>query len=280
MNKSFLVSVIIPTWNSGKTLALCLQSVIKQTYKPIEVVVVDGGSFDDTVSIAREYGAKIIKLNRRGRSFQRNMGARYADGNLILNVDSDEVLHPNLIEECVNKVLNEKTDALFIATIDTGLTYIGRSRCVGSIINSRLRKQEAYIPNSSLRFYTKKVFEIVRGYDEDLLIGEDVIFAAKCLRRGFKIGRCKLPVLHFGTEGLKNIFVKKYVYGKTYKRYKEKYRELYSVSSNTKYIQVGLFYVRHLFKFKELAKYIPGFLVVKLVEMLGLFLGSGLGFLF
>jgi glycosyltransferase involved in cell wall biosynthesis len=272
-----LVSVIIPTWNSERTLDLCLRSVINQTYKKIEVIVVDGGSVDNTPVILQKYKdkLKIIKSEKHNRSFQRNIGAFHACGELFLFVDSDEALDPMLIEECVNKILVGKFEALFLPTFDTGVTYFGKSRHVGDCINLTMRK-EKWIPNSMVRFCTKTVFQMVKGYDENLLIGEDVIFTLKCIRHKFRIDRCKRLIFHYATEVFKDIFTKKYVYGRTYKNYKEAYKKFYSPSPSKMYAEVGIFYLKNLFKFKKLAKYIPGFLFVKLIEMLGLILGAGI----
>ena len=57
-----LVTIIIPTFNSEKTLQLCLESIRKQTYKNIDVIVVDNYSTDSTVSVAKKYGAKVIQV--------------------------------------------------------------------------------------------------------------------------------------------------------------------------------------------------------------------------
>jgi glycosyltransferase involved in cell wall biosynthesis len=270
-----LVSVIIPTWNSSRTLDLCLRSVISQTYKEIEILIVDGGSSDDTLKIARKYKINVIISNKRGRTIQRNVGVLNARGRFLLHVDSDEVLHPKLIEECIKEVFNKKIDAVFIPTIDTGQTYIEKSRCFGNVINLFLRK-DIYIPNSALRFYNKKVFDLIKGYDEDVVIGEDVLFGLKCLKFGFRVSRCKYPIIHYGSVGLRNIFLKKYYYGKTFKRYRERARILnYNLSK--KHIEDGGFYLMHLFKLKNYARYIPGFFIVKVIERLGLILGDIVG---
>lgn len=267
-----LVSVIVPTWNSSRTLSSCLSSIENQTYKQIEILIVDGGSTDNTVAMAREHGVKVVKSNMRGMTLQRNIGVRYAKGELLLHIDSDEVLHSKLVEECVNKVFEEKFEALFIPTIDTGLTYIGKSRCLASVISLALGK-DIRGPNAALRFYVKDVFKTVGGYDEDLLVGEDVIFGARCLNHKFKISRSKFYILHYGTESLGNIFLKKYAYGKTFKKFEKRAREL-NLAPRKEYVKVGLFYLRHLFKFKNYAKYVPGFSLVKAMEMLGLISGS------
>lgn len=247
-----------------------MQSIKNQTYRKIEVLVVDGESSDNTVAIANKYGVKIVESHKRDRSHQRNIGLLNAEGELLLLIDSDEVLNHKLVEECINKVYNKKLHGLFISTIDTGWTYLGKSRCLGNIINLK-KRHDIKIPNSALRFYSKDVSKSVQ-YEEDVIVGEDIIFALEALKQGFKIGRCKYSLLHYATEGLSNIFRKKYVYGKNFKRLKEKAKK-FNLIPSIQYAKVGLFYFRHLFTFKKHAKYLPGFSIVKLVEMLGLILG-------
>jgi len=98
-----LVSVIIPTYNSEKTLPLCLESVKRQTYRNIEVIVVDSFSKDRTVEIARRWGAKVI-LTHGGLLWARYIGHRYAKGSIELLLDSDQILQPTTIERGVRMV--------------------------------------------------------------------------------------------------------------------------------------------------------------------------------
>jgi len=83
-----LVSIIIPTFNSQKTIKQCLESVVKQTYKRIEILVVDRYSTDDTVKIARQFKAKVFLLKCE-RSEAKNYAARKAKGEFLLFIDSD-----------------------------------------------------------------------------------------------------------------------------------------------------------------------------------------------
>jgi glycosyltransferase involved in cell wall biosynthesis len=267
-----VVSVIVPTLNSGRVIEHCLRSITDQTYKQIEILVIDGGSTDATVAIAHRFADRVIESDVRSGAYQMNLGALNAKGDLLLYVDSDEVLHPNLIEECVQKTVIGKFDGLFVFTIDTGTTYLGRSRCLGDIISLGAGR-DLRMSNATIRFCTKSVFKAAGKYDEDLVMGEDVIFALNCISRGFRIGRCKNPILHFGTEGLGHIFAKKYQYGKTMKIYIKKAKSL-GFSVRHKYLLTGLFYLRHLFKFKiYCARYLFGFIIVKIVENIGLSLG-------
>jgi glycosyltransferase involved in cell wall biosynthesis len=277
-----LVSIIIPTWNSAATLALCLQSIKKQTYKNLEVLIIDGGSTDNTLSVAESYGVKFRKLHKRSRTYQRNLGAFYAKGVLLFFLDSDEVLHPKLVEECVSKYF-DGYQGMFVTTIDTGYTYLGKSRCLGNFINLEIKSSAIYIPNSALRFCTKDIFKAVKGQDEDLLIGEDIIFALKCLKSGGKIGRCKYAISHYAVEGLRNILIKKYAYGQTFEKVVEKMGEFnesfrvthgfglsaHVLSFRMEYVKMGVFYLVHMFRLKAYSRYIPGFFLVKLIEQCG-----------
>ena len=98
-----LVSVVIPTYNSQRTIGICLKSVREQTYSSIEVIVMDKNSSDRTSKIAESYGAKIFKLNSE-RTEAKNFGVKKALGEYVCFIDSDMELTPNVIEECVNLI--------------------------------------------------------------------------------------------------------------------------------------------------------------------------------
>ncbi len=94
-----LVSVNIPTLNSAATLAYCLEAVRLQSYKNLEVIVIDSFSSDGTPIVAKEHGAKV--LSAKGLLKQRLTGIKASKGKYILLLDSDQVLEKNAIKECV-----------------------------------------------------------------------------------------------------------------------------------------------------------------------------------
>jgi glycosyltransferase involved in cell wall biosynthesis len=271
-----LVSIIVPTLNSSKTLAMCLQSIRQQTYKQIEVLIVDGGSSDNTIEIAKKYEAKVKKASIRNRSVQRNMGAEHSKGEFLFYVDSDEVLHPNIVEECVKQMVEKKLDGVFVTTIDTGSSYFGKSRSLGDVIHIKF-DSKIRIPNSALRFCSKRLFTDLNGYDDKLVIGEDVVIALTAIKRGFKLGRCNYPVLHYAVEGLGNILTKKFSYGKTFGKFEEEANTL-DFSPKMEYIQVGFLFFRNFVKCKKYARYLPGYIIVKVFELSGIALGSFYGY--
>ncbi len=95
-----LVSIVIPTYNSQKTLAECLESIKNQTYKNIEVIVVDNFSGDGTAKYAEDYGVKVFLL-KAGRSEAKNYGAAKSCGEYLFFIDSDMELTARVVQECV-----------------------------------------------------------------------------------------------------------------------------------------------------------------------------------
>jgi len=98
-----LVSVIVPTFNYAEYITYCIDSVLNQTYRNIEVIVVDDGSTDDTQPILKEYGNRIrcIKKENAGLSAARNTGLDLAKGEYIQFLDSDDILKADSIEKRV-----------------------------------------------------------------------------------------------------------------------------------------------------------------------------------
>jgi len=87
------VSIVIPTLNAGRTLPACLESIKRQQYEgPVEIVVADGGSTDETLAVAGKYGCVIVDNPRRTGEAGKAVGVKAASGELIALVDSDNIL--------------------------------------------------------------------------------------------------------------------------------------------------------------------------------------------
>ncbi len=100
--KKPLVSVIIPTLNEGRRLEKCLQSVVSQTYKEIEILIVDDGSTDATLTIAKKFKARIIKNGAKNIEIAKSLGVKNALGELLLFFDADnQFVAPDWIQDCV-----------------------------------------------------------------------------------------------------------------------------------------------------------------------------------
>lgn len=122
-----LVSVIVPTKNSAEFLEACLNSIKAQTYKNIEIIVVDNFSTDDTPQIANKYADKFYQKGPE-RSAQVNYGVEKSKGSFIYKVDSDFTLDKNVIQQCIDKI-REGYDAIVVHnTPDETVSWIAKIR--------------------------------------------------------------------------------------------------------------------------------------------------------
>lgn len=105
-----LISIIVPVYNVSKYLSRCLDSIIGQTYKNLEIIVIDDGSSDGSAAICDEYSyldTRIVTIhqNNSGLSAARNKGIELAKGEFFIFVDSDDWVHPRMVELLVNNVI-------------------------------------------------------------------------------------------------------------------------------------------------------------------------------
>jgi len=98
-----LVSILINNYNYGRFLTECVNSALMQTHKQIEVIVVDDGSTDDSVKIAKSFHEQItfIEQANAGQGSAYNTGFSHANGEIVIFLDSDDILLPNLVERVV-----------------------------------------------------------------------------------------------------------------------------------------------------------------------------------
>lgn len=204
-----LVSVIIPTFNSGKTLEGCLKSIRGQSYKNIEIIIVDAFSKDETRQIAQKFADKIFFLAKE-RSYARNFGAKQATGHFLFFVDSDMELTPNVVAECVNICTYKKADAVIIPEETFGEGFLVECKK----LEKKMRLKEFY--GEAPRFFKKEVFQSVGGYDNNLVTGEDFELAQRVYKAGFLVERCNATIRHREENlSLKKLVKKVFYYGET-----------------------------------------------------------------
>lgn len=128
-----IVSLVIPVYNSERYLRQCLDSVISQTYRSLEIICVNDGSSDGSYSILEEYASRddririFTKENEgRGAASARNLGLENASGEYIQFLDSDDFFEQEMVEVLVDKALSTGSDVV----IFRGQTYDDERQCV------------------------------------------------------------------------------------------------------------------------------------------------------
>ena len=112
-NIDFKVSVIIPTYNRGNLIIKSIKSVLNQTFKNLEVIVIDDGSSDNTEHLVNKITDKRLKYvklsSNKGSSNARNIGIKNANGQFISFQDSDDIFYPNKIEKQLKNIINRNS---------------------------------------------------------------------------------------------------------------------------------------------------------------------------
>ena len=163
-----LVSAVIPCFNQAPLLAEAIESVISQSYRPVETIVVDDGSTDDTAEVASSYGVRCIRQENRGVAEARNTGLRASTGDILLFLDADDVLAQNMVEvglTCLSK--HSDTAFVFGQPKLVGLRPgLAPPRVDGDYYLRLLESNFIWMPG--LVLYRRRVLEDVGSFDRRL----------------------------------------------------------------------------------------------------------------
>ncbi|MCC0177583.1 glycosyltransferase family 2 protein [Waterburya agarophytonicola K14] len=202
------VSIIIPTYNSEAYLAQALESVISQTYRDFEIILIDDASTDSTVKIARNFKDKRLKIicnkHNRGVSYGRNCGIKVARGNWIALLDSDDWYAPERLEKLLSVAKRENADLVadnlnlirdrqsqpwstLLLENQQEISSVESIDAINFVISDRPNPITAK-RNWSLGYtkpLIKRKFLLQHGieYDEAINVGEDFILYLECLRQ-------------------------------------------------------------------------------------------------
>jgi len=109
---SMRISLVIPAYNEEKFIGACLESVIRQTRQPDEIIVVDNNCTDRTIEIAKQYPVQIVYESERGIIQARNAGFSAASGDIIARTDADTLLPPQWVETVLRTFGRGNVDAV------------------------------------------------------------------------------------------------------------------------------------------------------------------------
>jgi GT2 family glycosyltransferase len=198
------VSIIIVNWNGKKWLKNCLDSVYSQTYKKIEVILVDNGSFDESIDYVEKFypQVKVIKNNSNlGFSKANNLGVEVSMGNLLFFLNNDTILEEDTLEKLLMfkinnnfeivgpKLLNEKREDI----------YNGRNLAIDFLGYLGWGSQIFYIDGCAF-LISKNDYNELGGFDERYFAySEDIDLCWRAQLYGMKLSICEdAIIIHFG----------------------------------------------------------------------------------
>ncbi len=182
-NQTPLVSIIIPAYNEEKYIEPTLKAIKSQTYRNIELIVVDNNSADNTVKIAKKYADRVVVEKKQGVTYARNRGAKEAKGEILLFVDADTVLEKRCIEEIVRAFSDPKVVCATVFIKSTGKFIYRFLYFISSLF---IWLTSFFTPTFSgmVLICRKNVFEKVGGFDESLITCEDLDLTRKMKKYG------------------------------------------------------------------------------------------------
>lgn len=214
MNREETVSIIIPALNEEDVIGRCLES-IKQLNVPAgvttETIVVDNGSRDRTVRIARSFGAEVI-VDPYGRiSALRNQGARFSRGRILAFLDADCRVHPDWLANALQALRQEGPQVGAVGShyrVTDKASWVARAWAVNNV-KSYLTCAVSYIPSGNC-IVRREVFERVRGFNETLSVSEDTEFCLRLSRAGYMVcSHTDIVAYHTGAAATLGEFYRK-----------------------------------------------------------------------
>ena len=152
-----LITVVVPVYKVEEYIYKCVDSIINQTYKNLEIILVDDGSPDNCPKICDDYSKKdkrikVIHKKNGGVSSARNEGLKITKGNYIVFVDSDDWIESNFIKEMLTNLINSKVDYIVCGY---NRVYDGKKEIINGNFNKKLISASNYL---------NKLLNVQNGY--------------------------------------------------------------------------------------------------------------------
>lgn len=195
--KNVLISIIVPVYKVEKYLHRCIDSILNQTYKNLEIILVDDGSPDECPQICDGYAKKdrrikVIHKKNAGVSEARNTGIKEANGDFICFVDSDDYLAKNYVSELISEQLRSGSDVVFCSYFyDANGKIITPTEDLKQLVESK--KIELFLsePNNVMgsicRILVKKEIFQKLSFCSDLKYCEDFYFVLNLFVYNYKM---------------------------------------------------------------------------------------------
>lgn len=209
MSNKDLISIIVPVYKVEKYIGKCLESIICQTYRYIEIIVVIDGSPDNSLSICNQYASmdsriKIINKENGGLASARNAGIEVSKGSFISCVDSDDWIDKDMIESLYNDILKYDADmSVCNFYLERGSnSKIKKTRGPNiELLDKEYAIKYALLPEKYYGFSWNKMYKRSligeQRFNEKILKGEDSPFTCQYILKTKKVVYNKIPKYHY-----------------------------------------------------------------------------------
>lgn len=205
-SKKARVDILIPTYNREQYIKPCIDSILNQTYKDINIIIYDDGSTDNTEAIIKEYQAthkniKYIKSKEnRGVGFARNILLESSTADYLMWQDSDDIAHEQRVEKLLEYMdwgCHQGLDIIFsdLVFFQDGKSF-KRSKTVSKVDITKYTNREGLYNN--MNFATAFFRKELKGYKFDEKLGkkEDVVWITKLIERRVRFGYIEAPLYY------------------------------------------------------------------------------------
>lgn len=217
-----LLSIVTVCLNSEKYLEQTIQSVLKQTYKNIEYVIIDGGSGDGTLGIIKKYAGDIaywVSEPDRGVYHAMNKGIKASTGDIVYFLNSDDYLFDEHVVEAVMNCFEKNKDAgLVYGHVILADPPSGLNLCMGREISTGDLKKGITTPHQGL-FMRKDILAENGLFNEGYKIAADFDLLVKCFIRGYKALYIDKVIAYYRFGGISNNFLMILEYREIIKKY-------------------------------------------------------------
>lgn len=203
-----LISVIVPVYNSEKYLDDCIRSLLNQTYKNIEIILIDSASADLSQNICEDYAEKFsnirfLKKSCEGVSASRNMGLDSAKGEYISFVDSDDVIEPDMLSTLYNDLKEHNSDMAVCSFLmcDGDVKTLSRPIADPVVFSSDSAIRNALIGKDFAGQSCNKLFKAEKigklRFNREIFVYEDLLFVIEVMLNCKTVVYHSLPLYHY-----------------------------------------------------------------------------------
>jgi len=206
------VSVIVAVKNEEKSILKLLESLEAQSFKSFEVVIVDGGSNDQTIKIVNNFikfrpNYNLIIANGANRAKSRNIGIASTSSDIIACTDAGVMLDKHWLENLMNCFHAEKANFVSGVYVGSGESFLQKAIIELQYPTIDKLDKRTFLPSSRSVAFKKKIWKAVKGYPVNLEKAEDTLFDLKVLKLGCNIVLAKDAKVYWPPRGsLKSLF--------------------------------------------------------------------------